>query len=72
MLNLGTMSLCIMAYIVRLLVLLCLVYPNRKRQKCKSCFKNLKENLLFGEILAIFVEAHIELCLAGTIMTQIV
>ena len=71
MLNLGTMSLCIMAYTVRLLILLTIVYPNRRKKCCKGCFKSLKESLLFGEILTIFVEAHIELCLAGTIMTQI-
>lgn len=31
----------------------------------------MKTSMFFGEILGIFIEAHIELCLAGTIMMQI-
>ena len=27
--------------------------------------------MFFGEILTIFIEAHLELCLAGTIMMQV-
>lgn len=71
MLNLGTMSLVIILYLFKLIILLIIVYPNRKKDKYKGCFKSMKESLFFGEILTVFVEAHIELCLAGTLMTQI-
>lgn len=71
MLNLGTLSLVIMLYVVKLLILLIFVTPLRKRTFCKSCFKKMKTSMFFGEILGIFIEAHIELCLAGTIMMQI-
>ena len=69
MLNLGTMSLVMMGYVFKILILFICVFPFRKKFKfCTKCFKKMKRHMFFGEILTIFIETHLELCIAGTIM----
>ena len=66
------MSLVMMIYIFKIIILLICVYPFRKKFGfCTKCFKRMKKSMFFGEILTIFIETHLELCLAGTVMMQI-
>ena len=66
------MSIVMMYYLVKVIVLFTCIYRNRhKRGCCKRSFKRLMTALLFGDLLTIFIETHLELGIAGSIMMQI-
>ena len=68
MLNLGTMTILISLYFIKVIVLMLFVKPFRKNKLVNKCFKKMSESLFFGEILILIIEAYLEICLAGTIM----
>ena len=70
-LNLGTLSIVVALYILKLVIFLVIVRPLRTNKHVKKCYKYMMKTLFFGEILVILLEAHIEICLAGTIMMQV-
>ena len=72
LLNIGTMSILLVLYVLKCLILFTCIYPNKQRNKrCRKAFLKMKESMFYGEILAIFIETHLELCLAGILLLQV-
>ena len=69
LLNLGTMTIVMVYYLIKIIILFTCIYRNRhKKGCCKSSFKSLMTAMLFGDLLTIFIETHLELGIAGSVM----
>ena len=70
-LNLGTLSLFMMLYIIQVFIYTFVLNPLNHKDCVRRVYKYLNKTLFFTEILVVLIEAHIEICLAGAIMMQV-
>lgn len=70
-LNLGTISLWLMIYFTKFIILLFVLFPLRKSIKGKKYFKQMKNQLFFSEFLTLFLECYLELIICGFLIWEV-
>jgi len=68
-LNLGTISVLCALYIIKLLLMMLVLKPLALfKPSCKDFYRKQKENLLFGEILQIFMNGYMEFLISSMLL----
>ena len=67
--NLGTMAMFSMLYLIRVLILVLLWMGSNMNPNLEKTVNNLKDKLVFGEIIKIGLEAYFEFLIAGYLAT---
>ena len=67
--NVGVVSILIQLYILKLVLLFCLLKPlTIKFPKLRKVYESVKQKMFFNEILIIIIEGYIELLYAGVLV----